>query len=367
MSEADVPAYEPRPRDFAARMARRAPALAARAGRRHRGRRLVALLAAAAFPAMAAPAGWQALAVGDAGQSKLDVEAMPFEQPGESFPGSAFYYLAVDDRPYLALAPGSHFDSDDHTGPIAQALRIDMSGVDRSRALECLTAAVYYEAASEPDQGQRGVAQVVLNRVAHPSFPNTVCGVVYQGSERSTGCQFSFSCDGALARRPDRFFWERAQNVARAAMAGYVERSVGLATFYHTIAVHPYWDAKVIDLGTIGAHRFFRFPGAAGEQGAFRFAYGGGEPVAAPHPRSAATDRIGEAALDPLALERAYDAGLRTAQQDAGTRRASAPVYAAEVQARGGDALYSGERLPQATGVRPEYANSGKWIGKPAS
>ncbi|MFN5901342.1 MAG: cell wall hydrolase, partial [Novosphingobium sp.] len=97
-------------------------------------------------------------------------------------------------------ADGGRIFIDERAGPIARAMRVDNSGVDRSRALQCLAAAVYYEARSESDVGQRAVAQVVLNRVAHPSYPNTVCGVVYQGSERTTGCQFSFTCDGSLAK-----------------------------------------------------------------------------------------------------------------------------------------------------------------------
>ena len=84
----------------------------------------------------------------------------------------------------------------------------------RARALECLTSAVYYEAGSEPVDGQRAVAQVVLNRVRHPAFPSTVCDVVYQGSTRATGCQFTFTCDGSLARRPSADGWARARTVA---------------------------------------------------------------------------------------------------------------------------------------------------------
>ncbi|WP_416365907.1 cell wall hydrolase [Sphingomonas aerolata] len=79
------------------------------------------------------------------------------------------------------------------------------SATDRARALLCLTTAIYYEAASEPDAGQRAVAQVILNRVRHPAFPATVCGVVYQGPHSGgapTACQFSFACDGATARAP---------------------------------------------------------------------------------------------------------------------------------------------------------------------
>ncbi len=124
----------------------------------------------------------------------------PFERPGDSFPGSAFYYLASDDTGMLAPdAAKSAWDAqlaqihgDDAApitgvGPAARPIAMRGTSLDQSRALQCLTAAIYYEAASEPDAGQRAVAQVVLNRVAHPAWPKTVCGVVYQGSERA-GC-----------------------------------------------------------------------------------------------------------------------------------------------------------------------------------
>ena len=89
------------------------------------------------------------------------------------------------------------------------------AGADvRAQALECLTSAVYYEAGNETVDGQRGVAQVVLNRVRHPAFPASVCGVVYQGSLRTTGCQFTFTCDGSLNRSPDAAGWARAHKVA---------------------------------------------------------------------------------------------------------------------------------------------------------
>ena len=251
--------YEPKPRDFAARFGNARPrTLGMRGQRRHWGRRALVLLAAVAVPAIARPDAWQGFGIGNAGEAQVRVDPMPFEKVGESFPGSAFYYLAQDEA-LPPLVEGIHSDAEDAptlidpmAGPIARALRIDNSGVDRGRALDCLTAAIYYEAASEPDQGQRAVAQVILNRVAHPAFPNTVCGVVYQGSERSTGCQFSFTCDGALARIPNRMFWARAMQVAQAALSGYVERSVGLATHYHTIAVHPAWDAQMNHITTIG-------------------------------------------------------------------------------------------------------------------
>ena len=380
--------HEQHPRDFVARLPTRgAMTLANRSGRpRSRrprsGRLALVLLAAVAVPALAAPEEWRSFDIGNADPAEVLVEPMPFEKAGDSFPGSAFYYLAPDNVPLLGSAV--HSDAapaatHPFAGPVARALRVDSSGIDRARALQCLTAAVYYEAASEADAGQRAVAQVVLNRVAHPSYPNTVCGVVFQGSERRTGCQFSFTCDGALARIPTRLFWNRAEHVARAALSGYVEPSVGLATHYHTIQIHPYWADSLVHLGTIGMHRFYRFGGAAGTPAAFRFAYVGGEPVAAPHPRSAALVTAQDPALDPLALQRAYEAGLKTAQGDAAkvsgiaptatgfapVRAAPAPVYSQELRSRGGEALHKGTKLPQASGVRPEFQNSGRWITRP--
>ncbi|MDE2403614.1 MAG: cell wall hydrolase [Sphingomonadales bacterium] len=147
--------------------------------------------------------------------------------------------------------------------------------IGRQTAADCLTAAIYYEAASENAQGQRAVAQVVLNRVRHPAFPKTVCGVVYQGSERSTGCQFTFTCDGSLARKPTQEGWLRARSVALAALAGAVERSVGTATHYHTIWVVPYWAWSLDKITTLGAHIFYRWPGYWGRRAAFNGTYAG--------------------------------------------------------------------------------------------
>ena len=84
--------------------------------------------------------------------------------------------------------------------PAAQPFAMKAGGDTRAEAIECLASAVYYEAGSEGDSGEQAVAQVVLNRVRHPAFPASVCGVVYQGSTRVTGCQFSFTCDGSLYR-----------------------------------------------------------------------------------------------------------------------------------------------------------------------
>ena len=148
-------------------------------------------------------------------------------------------------------------------------------------ALKCLTQAVYYEAAVEPLQGRRAVAQVVLNRMRHPAYPKSVCGVVYQGAERRTGCQFSFTCDGALLRAPGGAPWREADLIARAALSGYVEPSVGTATFYHADYVLPKWAYELGKITQIGRHLFYRFNGSWGAPGTFKGRYAGTERIPA--------------------------------------------------------------------------------------
>jgi hypothetical protein len=160
---------------------------------------------------------------------------------------------------------------------------------DRRRAADCLTAAVYYEARSEDANGQRAVAQVVLNRVRDRAFPASVCGVVYQGSQRRTGCQFSFTCDGSMAARREPGAWERARGVAEAALAGQVYAPVGSATHYHTTAVSPWWAPSLAKIGLVGSHVFYRWRGALERALTFRQAYAGAEPGAVAG-RSAATE-----------------------------------------------------------------------------
>ena len=151
------------------------------------------------------------------------------------------------------------------------------STAERDRAVRCLANAIYYEAALEPELGQRAVAQVVLNRVQHPEFPKSVCGVVYQGWERTTGCQFSFTCDGSLLRTPMPDIYRRAEQYAREALAGYVVRDVGTATFYHADYVLPYWAPTLSKIQAIGRHIFYRWPGQVGTPPAFNGRYRGGE------------------------------------------------------------------------------------------
>lgn len=174
-----------------------------------------------------------------------------------------------------------------------------MAGVSNDRALYCLTAAVYYEAASESTAGQQAVAQVVLNRVRHPAFANSVCGVVFSGSQRATGCQFTFTCDGAMARQPSITGWARARSVAQAALNGFVYAGVGTATHYHTLWVAPYWSPSLTKVANIGAHTFYRWKGNNGLPPAFGSRYAGFEPAPTPGGRA----EVVLAAAVPAAVE----------------------------------------------------------------
>lgn len=164
--------------------------------------------------------------------------------------------------------------------PNPAALPFIFSGTetDLARAVDCLAAAEIYEAGDDA-VGEQAVAQVVLNRARHPAFPKTVCGVVFQGQERSTGCQFTFSCDGALARAPGPAAWARAQDIARSALAGKVYAPVGHATHYHTDWVVPYWSDSLDKITAIGTHLFFRWRGWWGTPAAFRRRTDSGEPL----------------------------------------------------------------------------------------
>lgn len=161
------------------------------------------------------------------------------------------------------------------SAPVLASRPFDLSNsdpLDRRRALLCMTQAVYYEAGLEPMVGRRAVAQVVINRLRHPAFPKSVCGVVYQGA-REPVCQFSFVCDGSLYRRPVLGAWKEAERVAAAALDGYVEKSVGAATHYHADYVAPYWAPRLAKIAQIGAHIFYRWPGGWGSTAAFTGRY----------------------------------------------------------------------------------------------
>ena len=169
-------------------------------------------------------------------------------------------------------------------GPNPAALPFNaskLSASSRARALDCLASAEYYEAGDQGDDGERAVAQVVLNRVRHPAFPSTICGVVYEGSSKATGCQFTFTCDGSLERRPDAQGWARAKAIAEDALNGAVYSPVGWATHYHANYVLPIWAGTMAKNAIVGAHLFYRWPGTWGQPAAFSQHYSLLEPDSA--------------------------------------------------------------------------------------
>ncbi|MDE2595866.1 MAG: cell wall hydrolase [Sphingomonadales bacterium] len=198
-------------------------------------------------------------------------------------------------------------------GPPARPFVFTGDAPARERATDCLAAAMLYEAGDD-DRGQRAVAQVVLNRARHPAFPANVCGVVFQGSERATGCQFTFTCDGAMQRSPSPEAWTRARARAGEMLNGAVAAEVGLATHYHTDWVHPVWSARMDKIAQVETHLFFRWHGNWGTAAVMRGAAGGSEPVLA-----------GMAALSPAHREALPPDGASEAALAAGDSSTLAP------------------------------------------
>ncbi|MEP9360935.1 cell wall hydrolase [Sphingomonas sp. KR3-1] len=166
------------------------------------------------------------------------------------------------------------------TTPHARAQTAPPPLEDRAQALECLTLAVAYEAGYESPEGQQAVAEVVLNRVRHPAFPKSVCGVVFAGSTLKTGCQFTFTCDGSLRRHlPDKVMTQ-ARGIAEQVIDGRLTPVVGDALNYHADYVSPYWAPSLDRVTKIGAHIFYRRRGSTPAIAALSFA--GTMPAARP-------------------------------------------------------------------------------------
>ena len=200
--------------------------------------------------------GWALLAQPALGASAQDWRILDPSPSTASSPVSSWSSAAPVVAPQIAVSPG--------VGYAVAPFVLSIGDPMRDRALDCLTAAVYYEAASEPRAGQEAVAQVVLNRLRHPAFPKSVCGVIYDGVGTASTCQFTFACDGSTSRRPVARLWETAREVAAAALSGHVAYQVGTATHYHAAWVSPYWRSSLVSVGRIGHHLFYSMPGARG-------------------------------------------------------------------------------------------------------
>ncbi|ANY20963.1 Spore cortex-lytic enzyme precursor [Tsuneonella dongtanensis] len=209
-------------------------------------------------------------------------------------------------------------------GRMAAFTEIGTSSAAYSTALRCMTQAIYYEAANEPETGKRAVAQVVINRLKHPAYPNSVCGVVYEGANAPV-CQFSFTCDGSLLRTPMARQWNESRRIAAEALAGTTEPSVGTATNYHADYVVPKWAFTLGKLAQIGRHIFYRLPGRVGSESAFGDRWTGVERIPQldfGRLRAELDARLAEETLEPV---EAFVPGL-TVTPDAKDRHAAHDV-----------------------------------------
>ena len=175
--------------------------------------------------------------------------------------------------PPVAAVPGMDIDIEKHgetvapkgqvTGdaqrPMTPAERLKLTGVARAKAEKCLSNAIYFEARGEPIRGQIAVAQVVMNRVFSPFYPNDVCGVVYQNAWRHNKCQFTFACDGIpdVVTEPDA--WVRAKRIAADMLDGKLWMpEVAKSTHYHAYWVRPTWVGEMKRMFKLGVHTFYR-------------------------------------------------------------------------------------------------------------
>lgn len=233
--------------------------------------------------------------------------------------------------------------------PATSFLAAARSSDDAARAIECMTAAIYYEARSEPVGGQRAVAQVVVNRVRDRAFPNSVCGVVYQGSDRATGCQFSFTCDGSLNRPRDAIAWNRAHVIALGVLSGETDPEVGSATHYHATSIFPWWAPSLRRVNVIGHHAFYRWAAPLERALSFRQRYAGSEP-------GGARDVI--AAIDDAGMPQEQVNGV-TIHRSAATPAGPIAVASATAVASYGVAVHRGSApAPSIVVAQPDVAAS---------
>ncbi|HEX2256864.1 MAG TPA: cell wall hydrolase [Afifellaceae bacterium] len=206
-------------------------------------------LAAAFTAALAA-----SLAMADA-----DAKPVPRERPAAAIPAArpapnpGAGPQVMLPRPKPAPEPS---DAEVATGSLGE----DSGAARHAREALCLAKAIYFEARSEPIEGQLAVARVVLNRAASRHYPDTICGVVFEGSALRDRCQFSFACDGQPDEPEDQAAWALARGMAEALLMAeqpLLSRRVLRATHYHADYVAPWWAPKLKHAGQVGRHIFY--------------------------------------------------------------------------------------------------------------
>ena len=131
---------------------------------------------------------------------------------------------------------------------------------------QCLAEAMYYEARGEGADGQKAIAEVILQRTHDANYPKTICAVVHEGAKRHTGCQFSYTCDGSMTRPKNAVAWRRVRELAGNIMQGAVRLGylTGRATNFHAVSVEPVWAGTLVRTAQIGNHIFYRRGPASG-------------------------------------------------------------------------------------------------------
>jgi hypothetical protein len=167
---------------------------------------------------------------------------------------SYVYRAYTEDR---GVAVGiAHIHRAIETSPV----RLALAGLAQEQ--QCLAEAMYYEARGEGVEGQKAIAEVVLQRTHDHNFPSTICGVVYQGADVPGHiCQFSFACDGELRVAKAQGAWQHAKVLADAIMTGAMRLvgETGHAVAFHSVDVTPVWAATMIQTTQIGNHIFYRW------------------------------------------------------------------------------------------------------------
>ncbi|WP_040488966.1 cell wall hydrolase [Fulvimarina pelagi] len=165
---------------------------------------------------------------------------------------ASLFEKVLKDQPEAFVPP---IGEEDH----AWAAKVLPKSSFTDKEQECLARGIYFEARGESEEGQAAVAQVMLNRVRNPSFPDTICGVVYQNQHWRNRCQFSFACDGIKDRIADKKSYTRAEKVAEAVTHGETWLTeVGSSTHYHANYVRPRWASAMEKVDKIGKHIFYR-------------------------------------------------------------------------------------------------------------
>lgn len=187
---------------------------------------------------------------------------------------SAALFLATSENPLAFVTPavastsGASPDPSNVKlaaySPSDEALKLKYHGESEAefqeRERRCLATAIYFEARGEPIKGQQAVAQVIMNRVRSPLFPDTVCGVVYQGQFQKAGCQFSFACDGIADVPRDATQWAVAVRLAKQVTEGKIWLpEIGYSSHYHATYVRPDWIPMMSRITQISRHIFYKY------------------------------------------------------------------------------------------------------------